>query len=176
MGIDYQLFSLVNRFAGQNQYIDYIAVFLAVYLIFGFAILILLRINNKKLLITAALSSLLAFESKHLISLFYFRPRPFMDHTVNLIVNRLSDSSFPSNHASVSFAIATSIFFYDRKLGIIAFVMAGLIAVSRVFVGVHYPFDILIGSIIGILSAYLSYHLVKYLSKNKKIRASKWPN
>ena len=173
MGLDYYLFSLLNQFAGRNQYIDYIAVFLAVYLIFAFAILILLMINNKKLLITAVLSSIIAFASKHLISLFYFRPRPFIDHDVNLIVNHLTDSSFPSNHAAVSFALATSIFLYNRKLGTISFVIAGLIAVSRVFVGVHYFSDIITGALIGAVSAYLSFYLIKHLSRKKGL---KWLN
>lgn len=77
-----------------------------------------------------------------------------------LLVSELSDGSFPSGHTTASFAAALSIFFYRRDFGIAAFVLAALIAFSRLYLFVHYPTDIFAGIIVGLLCAVLSYFIV----------------
>ncbi|MGW6916623.1 phosphatase PAP2 family protein [Kitasatospora sp. NPDC054939] len=63
------------------------------------------------------------------------------------------DWSFPSNHSVTAFAAATALGCVDRRLGRVAAVAAVLMALSRVWVGVHYPHDVLIGSLVGVLVA-----------------------
>jgi len=95
------------------------------------------------------------------------RPRPYdtLDW-LNPLVKPLSDYSFPSGHTSASFASATAIFFsgLNKKWGIAAFILAALISFSRLYVGVHYPTDILGGIFTGVLSGYLAFS-VRLLSK-----------
>ncbi len=67
------------------------------------------------------------------------------------------DPSFPSDHATAAFAIAVSIFLRNRKVGILALVMATILAVSRVAVGTHYPGDVLGGAVLGTLCALFFY-------------------
>ena len=59
--------------------------------------------------------------------------------------------SFPSGHASTSFAVAIAYVLQDKKWGRYAMVWAGLIALSRCYMGVHYPTDIIVGTIIGLI-------------------------
>ncbi|MEU9989174.1 phosphatase PAP2 family protein [Streptomyces sp. NPDC048045] len=59
------------------------------------------------------------------------------------------DWSFPSNHTAVAAAAAVALFFVSRRLGVIASVCALAMAVSRVWVGVHYPHDVLAGALLG---------------------------
>ncbi|AUY49396.1 phosphatase PAP2 family protein [Streptomyces sp. CB01881] len=63
------------------------------------------------------------------------------------------DWSFPSNHTVIAFAAATALWFADRRLGRIAGIAAVLMGASRVWVGVHYPHDVLVGAAVGVLVA-----------------------
>nr|WSY57607.1 phosphatase PAP2 family protein [Streptomyces sp. NBC_00886] len=63
------------------------------------------------------------------------------------------DWSFPSNHATVTAAAAVALFFVSRRLGAVAAVAALAMAVSRVWVGVHYPHDVVAGVAVGTLLA-----------------------
>ncbi|MFD4536703.1 phosphatase PAP2 family protein [Kitasatospora sp. NPDC058397] len=63
------------------------------------------------------------------------------------------DWSFPSNHTVIAFAAATALWFADRRLGWIAGIFAVLMGASRVWVGVHYPHDVAVGALVGLLVA-----------------------
>ncbi|MER6101540.1 phosphatase PAP2 family protein [Streptomyces sp. NPDC001832] len=66
----------------------------------------------------------------------------------------LGDWSFPSNHAAIAAAAAMAIWLTDRRLGAVAVPAALLMAASRVWIGVHYPHDVLIGLATGALVAW----------------------
>lgn len=80
----------------------------------------------------------------------FARTRPYDVVEVDLLVAKLHDFSFPSGHTLVSFEAATALWFYHRKWGIAAFVLATLIAASRLYLFVHYPTDVLMGAVLGI--------------------------
>jgi undecaprenyl-diphosphatase len=69
------------------------------------------------------------------------------------LVHAPHDGSFPSGHATVSFACATMLAFYAPRAAPAFFLLASAIAWSRVYVGVHYPLDVLGGAVLGILVA-----------------------
>mgnify|MGYP001558745976 FL=1 len=69
-----------------------------------------------------------------------------------------SSWSFPSGHATFFFALATAVYFYNKKWGIGFFIATIFITVSRVIAGIHYPSDIIGGAFIGILVAYATYY------------------
>ncbi|WP_252989979.1 phosphatase PAP2 family protein [Sporosarcina newyorkensis] len=90
------------------------------------------------------------------IEMSFFRSRPFVNHDVTMLVDKLdSDPSFPSNHTAGSFALALALFWKRRKMGAVLLVFAGLMALSRIFVGVHYPTDVLTGAFIALVVAFL---------------------
>ena len=79
------------------------------------------------------------------------RARPFVDHPhAKLLISHARDPGFPSDHATGAFAMAMALWFYDRTIGAVALVLAAIIAFARVYVGVHYPADVVGGALIGI--------------------------
>lgn len=107
---------------------------------------------------------------KHL----WARPRAFWVVGQNFVVgnefenlygifNSIHDYSFPSGHSSASFAAAVSIFMWRKKEGSAALVLAALIAFSRLYFTVHYPTDVLVGTITGALYGVAAYFIVKAL-------------
>ena len=87
------------------------------------------------------------------------RTRPYeMFDNVQRLIGKQHDASFPSGHSASSFAAAMCIYLNGpKKYGIPALLLALLIALSRLYVGVHYPGDIVTGAIIGSLMAWLVY-------------------
>ncbi|MDE3101591.1 MAG: phosphatase PAP2 family protein [Chloroflexota bacterium] len=83
------------------------------------------------------------------------RPRPFVAHpaTVHLLLAHGTDSSFPSDHAAAGFAIAAVFFAVHRRWGLVALAAAALTAYARVYVGDHYPGDVLAGAAVGVAVA-----------------------
>jgi undecaprenyl-diphosphatase len=83
-------------------------------------------------------------------------PRPdYFFHDFEPLFEFGGFDSFPSGHATVYGALALSVFYYDRRLGVVAFAFALAISLARVISGVHWPIDILAGLLIGASFAYL---------------------
>ncbi len=79
------------------------------------------------------------------------RTRPFVaDPNIKLLIGIPSGSSFPSGHSSSSFACATAVFMFNKKWGVVAFGYAVLMAISRIYLHVHYATDVIGGMIVGI--------------------------
>ncbi len=93
----------------------------------------------------------------------FVRKRPFVTHRLHaLIPTTWLGTSFPSDHAMLSFAIAVPLYGVDPRVGAWALVVAGAIGLSRVLVGVHYLSDVLVGSAVGIGAAMLAMFFVIY--------------
>ncbi len=82
------------------------------------------------------------------------RQRPFQLKNVKILIAPPTDFSFPSGHTVSSFGAATALFKNNRKWGSVAFVVAGLIAFSRLYLYVHFPSDVICGILIGLLCGY----------------------
>ena len=113
--------------------------------------------SDRRSAVAATLSALTALSLAAVISSFYFHPRPFMNGLSPNYLQHASDSSFPSDHATVLFAIAASFRVSSppsmRSIWIAALAIAVAVSWSRVFLGVHYPLDILGGALLGLACA-----------------------
>lgn len=89
------------------------------------------------------------------------RTRPYDINTaLQLLISRPSDFSFPSGHTTASIASALAIFYHHKKLGSGALTLAVLIALSRLYLYVHFPTDVLVGAMVGTLASIAAWALV----------------
>lgn len=163
--LDYKLFGFLNGLAGHAYALDFLYAVLAeavIYAMIGGALLLFIfkRKNRVQAIIcieaaAAAFISRVVFVS--IVRAIVFRARPFVSSIViQLVYHNPLEDSFPSGHATVMFAIATSFLLGKPKwLGILFFIFATVSALARVVVGVHFPSDIFAGAIIGIVSSIL---------------------
>jgi membrane-associated phospholipid phosphatase len=98
----------------------------------------------------AGAAALAALGIAQVIGALVDRPRPYASlANVHVLIGRTNDASFPSDHATTVGAVAVGLWFVDRRLGGVAAVAAVVMAVARVYVGVHYPLDVVAGLVLG---------------------------
>ncbi len=153
---DVPLFFAVNRYAGHTPVLDGLARLLINDYAVPTALALLawsLWLSGDRKRQAAALRAVAAVPlsglALELLNALYVRPRPFADYEVNLLFYHPSDSSFPSNAATVAWAIAVSLWTGDRRMGAIGMGLAAGISLARVYGGVHYPLDVAAGALLG---------------------------
>ena len=102
------------------------------------------------------------------------RPRPYtVNPSVELVIEKLSSFSFPSGHSRCAVECAIAIYANNKKWGIAAIVLAVLTCLSRIYLYVHYPTDVLAGAALGIIDGLLAIFIIKkvgeYFAKRKSI-------
>ena len=86
-----------------------------------------------------------------------------------LLIEKQGDYSFPSGHTCASFAAAGVYWrMLPKKFSIPLLILAAMIAFSRLYVGVHYPTDILAGLLIGLFAAWAAWYMQKYVRSHRK--------
>jgi undecaprenyl-diphosphatase len=117
------------------------------------AILILFvgRVRGLRFVVLAVISVIVADAiATHVFKHSFLRTRPCVAlEGVRLLVGCVNSPSFPSNHAVNAIALATLVARYIPRLWLPAAGLAGLIGYSRVYIGAHYPLDVLAGSVLG---------------------------
>jgi undecaprenyl-diphosphatase len=155
---DYGLFSSINGLAGHSAVLDAIMVGSAKYLpvVLAFVLIALWltwKPQNQQAAFLAGASALIALGVGQLVGYALPRPRPYLTHSVNLLISRSVDTSFPSDHATLGFAVAVMVWQYNRRMGAGLLILAFVLAFSRVYVGAHYPSDILGGAVLGTVTS-----------------------
>lgn len=122
--------------------------------------------RKRAMTILSAIYLPIAYVVAKLISLVYVDPRPFVTEHITPLIPHAADNGFPSDHMLFTGAMASILYAYDKRLGMIAWVMALLVGASRVFAGIHHWVDIL-GSIIVVIvtmmlvKRYISPQMIK---------------
>lgn len=166
--MDYRIFQIVNQFAGKSGVLDNLMIVLAKYGVLLMALPLLYMWfrgdeDKKKVVLLSLLSMAIALLVNQIIGHIYFRQRPFAFHEVNLFLAKSADPSFPSDHSAFVFGIAWLITLKDRRIGVFALAIGVLVGISRIFVGTHYPGDVLGGAVVGLMAAILVWNLKSIL-------------
>ncbi|NIK75414.1 undecaprenyl-diphosphatase [Paenibacillus castaneae] len=171
---DYRIFQYINQLEGKGSFLNEFMRFFAEYAVYLFIIGLVLywfigRQRDRRMVIEVVFSGLLALSISKLISHFYYRARPFVDHDVFQAIAHHANASFPSDHATGTFVIATVIWMHRKRHGWLWLSLAAVVSFSRVWVGVHYPLDIVGGMINGILSAVLIHAVFSKFNRANQI-------
>jgi|SRR5579864_4782741 len=173
--VDAGIISFLNHFARRSWAVDTLFVLSTNYLLRVAGIVPLYwwawfrhgeaKTEKRDILVFGMISALIALFVARAFSYFLpFRPRPMHDPTLQFQPPYgqstdilLSWSSFPSDHAAVYFAVAMCLYFVSRRLGTFALCWAFFVTcLPRIYLGIHYPTDILAGALIGIGVAFLA--------------------
>lgn len=97
------------------------------------------------------------------------RPRPFAEIEALIpLIAKPTDFSFPSGHTTASFAVALVMLrMLPKKIGIPAVVLAALVAFSRLYLGVHYPTDVLVGFVVALVGSTVAVWIVRMKMGNR---------
>ena len=163
-------FSTVNDFARHTAWLHGPARLFAQYGVVVFGVLLVLGLLlNRRVGLEAVARSLLAGAGV-LVAVAVNQPivhavaerRPFQQYPHALVlVHRSTDPSFPSDHAVMAGAVAVGLLLSRRRLGLVAVPLALLMAADRVYVGAHFPVDVVAGLAVGGLVAALVQLLAK---------------
>jgi undecaprenyl-diphosphatase len=155
---DRSIFLSINEWARDTPwlhgllrlYADYGVVLFAVLL--GAGYLIARRASPRQVAasVWAGVATLAAVAFNQPIASAVNEPRPYATyHRILLLAHRSADPSFASDHATMAGAVAVGLLIVSRRLGYIAVVAALLMAFARVYIGAHYPIDVLAGLVLG---------------------------
>lgn len=135
-------------------------------------LVLIIRRNTRYTGLVMAFSLILAVAVTNLgLKPLVSRPRPFQAYPMDILIPPPHGSSFPSAHSASSFAVAWAYLITRKdKLRWVLLALAALIAFSRLYLFVHFPTDVLTGSILGIVLSYPARHLVDRLMKNERWR------
>jgi undecaprenyl-diphosphatase len=158
------IFLYLNASEQANTTWVFIAKLLADYAILVVPLLLVLgwvkgTLASRKLMLEATASALLGLFIAQLIGLVWPHPRPFMIGMGHTLIAHAADSSFPSDHLVVLWAVASSFMLRGRlRVAGLSLALFGLpIAWARIYLGVHFPFDMLGAAIVGAISAWVCF-------------------
>lgn len=178
--MDQAITQWINAFAGRDPVLDAFAIATTN---FGVPLLVALVVAQwwssadwrhvRHACLAAGLSFLFGLALNQAILIFIHRIRPYDAGVTHLLIAKSTDWSFPSDHATASFAIAAAFALHSLSRRALFFtVAAALICWSRVFVGIHYFGDVLGGGLTGLLAALLVWRLYREGSRLDRLATS----
>ena len=166
--MDHFLFFLIFGLSSKNLFLDYLMFFGAEYIIYLTLALIFLAalrggLVEKKSLILFLFSLPVLILVIKIIHLFIFKERPYAAEDIIPLITQQADASFPSRHATIMAAVASSYAIFKSRWYLLFLVLATWVGFSRIYIGVHYPLDILGGFIVGFISVLISKKIIRLL-------------
>lgn len=165
-----EIFKLINNLANRNIFLDRIMIFFSKYVPYIFMFLLALvfisgvlnkNADERHEAFNAFILTVINLFLGFIIGSIYYEDRPFVHNKVNLLFQHVKDASFPSDHATGTMSIALGLKRYNRTLGRVMTILSIVVGFSRIYVGHHYPMDV--------IGAYAIVLLVSYVY-NAKLR------
>lgn len=168
--VNISLFKMVNdlgkEYPSLNPAFHFIAEYMVIFLALAVLVVWFTRdTDNRMMIICAVIAFICAFAIGKVSGIFHSNYQPFVElDGVNKLIDKEKDNSFPSDHTILFFSFCFSFWLFKRGWSVLWVLLAGLVGVSRIWVGVHYPFDVLVGIFISLAAATVVYLIVPRLS------------
>lgn len=164
------LFFLIFNFGNRSPLLDSAMIFGAEYLIYlTFVVVFILALKGgakeKKALLLTLVGLGISLMIIKVTKLFYPEPRPFISYHLTPLIKHIADPTFPSTHTTIMATIAFSFIYYRSKAAQLLLVLLLFVGLARVYVGVHYPLDVIGGILTGLISTYLAWQIKKWLMR-----------
>lgn len=173
--INNELFLLING-SNPSDTALFIGNILAKYVVYIFPLYLLISwfrtdSNGREAIIQATITASAAIFISWLIAKFYFHPRPFVTGIGNQFLHHKANASFPSNHLSFIWAVCAGLYTYkSQRTAAIILALIGLpVAWARIFMGVHYPFDMLGAFVNALVAAFICLPLKNNLTMHIRV-------
>lgn len=172
--INIHWFRMINDLGKQYTSLNPFFVFIAEYMVFFLVLAILVywftRSNqNRMMVICAFITFVIAEIIGKIAGKIHSNNNPFAElSNVNQLIEKAVNNSFPSDHTMLFFSFCVSFWLFKRGIGILWIILAVLVGVSRIWVGVHYPADVIMAAIISIISAIIVYRVAPRLEVIKQ--------
>jgi len=166
--LNLSVFESIYNFGHRNPFLAGVAIFFAQYLpyflVLAFLILVFMQKGPRRKLYLFCEGALAVILSRGIIAtiiyFFYFHARPFAMLGFAPLISEMG-SSFPSGHMAWFFALSVSVWCVNRKWGIWFFALSFLMGIARIYVGIHWPLDILGGIVIGAVSGIFLHWILR---------------
>lgn len=182
MSLNLEIFRFINNLANRNALLDNIMIFCSKCLpgIFALAVIIIYllgiskkRVNYRKIAVNTIIFMLINLLVSLIIGEIHYVNRPFVSHNVNLVIPHDANASFPSDHVIGTFSIALGLRMFNKKLGNIFIILSILVGISRIYVGHHYPSDVIGAFIVVLIMSFIYRKLIKYVVEAVYMRIDK---
>lgn len=167
--LNHSIFLLMNAQAQPNFLVLWVAKFFAIYVIYLVPLSLLAgwfwgAEGRRKLMLEAVASGLLGLLMSQIIALVYFQPRPFVLGLGQQLLAHAPNASFPSDHLTLLWAVSFSLLLHPRSrmMGAVLALLGLAVAWGRIFLGVHFPLDMLGAAVVSVISAGLCLRGARY--------------
>jgi undecaprenyl-diphosphatase len=167
MTLNRQVFLEINGLAHHSAVLDQFMILCAEYIPFVLAALLLAAWfrGTRHAAFRSAVSGGLGLGAAQLLGLVHYQALPFVLGLGRPLIIHAADNGFPSDHATLCFAVAASLLLSGSRLGPAAILLAALVGFARIFVGVHFPFDVLAGTALGTGVAFVVFVFGRWVDR-----------
>lgn len=168
--LNYALFSQIFTLGGKSWVADNLMILGAEYIVYlTFLLIVIFFITGgskeRKAAVLTLFSVVLAIILVKVLHILYFEPRPFVTYPITPLVKHIADAAFPSEHTTIMAIVAFSFAFYRSRKALLLVLLAVWVGLSRIYIGVHYPLDILGGFIMGFIATGIIWQIKNWLKR-----------
>lgn len=167
--MDKKLFKKINNYADKYHFLDIFFIFISKKVRYLYVIILIFLWFKNNLGRRSVYDSVFSVSIALIFNFFYkkitYKPRPFVKYNVNYLIRSKRNSTFPSKHTLLTFVVSTSILINQRILGIMLVILSTITGFSRIWVGSHYPSDIIKSSFLGCFISVVTNRLWMQIKK-----------